>query len=198
MLDTIIVEIPINLRAVFDPAKFTPNARQLETYKGFGRCTNNRRAEDRKKDIYRPKLTLIKRAEIYLLKIEFSAPKVLFNNNLDEAEESDFNEVISKLKNSVMEMGVSLLPQQIENAKVIGLHPSKNIVLTNRYTSSFAIRELSKINASQKMDIEKVGFRNEGELLKRYLTKSLKNGKKGNQKLNCSYPYTQTQIRLFI
>ena len=168
MLDTIVVEIPIEFRAIIEPSKFRPDARQLGVFKGYGKCTNNTRAEDRIKKVYRPKLTLIKRGEMIILKIEFSAPKMLFNNNLDEIEESDFNEMVVRIQASVKEMGVLLQTQQIENAKVIGFHPSKNIVLTNKYTSSFAIRELSKINLNQKMDMEKVGFRNEGEAIQLY------------------------------
>ncbi|MEI7425096.1 MAG: hypothetical protein WCK10_03195, partial [Candidatus Staskawiczbacteria bacterium] len=76
--------------------------------------------------------------------------------------------LIDKLQYTIRIMGVYLRPEQIEKAKVIGFHPSKNIVLTNKYTSSFAIRELSKINLSQKMDIERVGFRNEGESIQIY------------------------------
>lgn len=168
MLDTIILEIPIEFRTIIDTNRFKPNARQLEVYKGYNKCTNNTRAEDRIKGIYRPKLTLIKRGDMLILKIEFSAPKVLFNNNFDEIEESDFNEMIARIKNSVKEMGVLLRTEQIENGKVIGFHPSKNIVLTNKYTSSFAIRELSKINLSRKMDIEQVNFRNGGEAIQLY------------------------------
>jgi len=168
MLDTIIIEIPIEFRAIIDSGKFKPNARQLEVFKGYGKCTNNTKAEDRIKGVYKPKLTLIKRGEMVILKIEFSAPKVIFNNNLDEIEENDFNEMIVRIQNSVKEMGVLLQIHQIENAKVVGFHPSKNIILTNKYTSSFAIRELSKINLSQKMDIEKVGFRNDGEAIQIY------------------------------
>jgi hypothetical protein len=168
MLDTIILEIIIDFRAIIDTSKFRPNARQLEVFKGYGKCTNNTRAADRKSGNYRPKLTLIKRGEMIILKIEFSAPKVIFSNNLDEVEESNFNEMVVRLQNSIKEMGVFLQPQQIEKAKVIGFHPSKNIALTNKYTASFAIRELSKINLSQKMDIEQVSFRNGGESIQLY------------------------------
>jgi len=168
MLDTIILQIPIQFSAITDPNKFNPNARQLEVYRGFGKCTNNPTAEDRRKGIYKPKLTLIKRGEMIYLKIEFSAPKLLFGNNLDEVEEKDFGEMITRLQSVVKEMGVLLWTHQIEKAKVIGFHPSKNIVLTNGYTSSFAIRELSKINFNQKMDLERVGFRNEGEAIQIY------------------------------
>lgn len=36
------------------------------------------------------------------------------------------------------------------------------------YTSSFAIRELSKINLNQKFDLEEIYFRNDGEELQLY------------------------------
>jgi len=168
MLDTIILEIPIKFSAITDPNQFNPPARIVENLQGFFKCTNNRKAIDRKSGIYKPKLTLIKRIKMLYLKIEFSAPKMLFDNNLDEAQDSDFNELVLKIQNVVRGMGVMLWTHEIENANVIGFHPSKNIILTKGYTSSFAIRELSKINLSQKMDLERVGFRNDGESIQLY------------------------------
>lgn len=168
MLDTIILEITIDFKAITDTSKFRPNARIFEHFKGYGKCTNNATAEENRKKIYRPKLTLMRRGNMIILKIEYSAPKIVFGNNLDEIEEKDYSDMLIKIQNSVKEMGVWLNIQQIETAKVIGFHPSKNIVLTNKYTSSFAIRELAKINISEKMDIEKVKFRNGGEALQLY------------------------------
>lgn len=167
MIDTIILEIPIKFLAIIDTAKFRPNARQIETYTGYGSCKNNSNAEDKKKG-YRPKLTLIKRGEMIILKIEFSAPKLLFGNNLDEVEEKDFYAMVGQLQSVVKDMGVILQISQIENAKVIGFHPSKNIVLTNGYTVSFALRELYKTNLSQKMDLTQTNFRNEGAEIQLY------------------------------
>ena len=65
-------------------------------------------------------------------------------------------------------MGVRLWTHEIEKAKVISFHPSKNIPLSKGYTSSFVIRELSKINLNQKLDLERVSFRNDGESLQLY------------------------------
>ena len=168
MIDTIILEIITNLSSVIDNSRFHPSTRVLETIKGFLKCRNNATAEEIKKRIYRPKLTMMKRGPMIILKVEFSAPKILWKNNLDEIEEKDFNEMVIELQNNVREMGVTLQIPQIENAKVIGFHPSKNIVLTNGYTSSFTLKELSKISLSQKMDIEKVSFRNGGEAIQFY------------------------------
>lgn len=48
------------------------------------------------------------------------------------------------------------------------MHPLKNIPLSKGYTSSFVIKELSKINLNQKLDLERVSFRNDGEALQFY------------------------------
>ncbi len=168
MIDTFILEIPLRFISIIDASKFRPNARQIELSKGYASCKNNPTTEDYKKGIYKPKLTLIKRGEMIILKIEFSAPKMLFNNNLDEIEEKDFEAMVIRLKVVVQDMGVLLTIEQIKNAKVIGFHPSKNIVLTNGYTVSFALRELRKTNLSQKMDFTQVDFRNDGEELQLY------------------------------
>jgi hypothetical protein len=168
MIDTIILEIPIEFRAIINAGKFKPSANITQTINGYIGCTNNPTAEDRENGIYKPKLTLIKRGNMLILKAEFSAPKVLFKNNLDEAEEKDLSEIIAQLQNKIRDMGVILQLSQIENAKVIGFHPSKNIILSKGYTSSFALRELYKINLSQKLDFTRAGFRNEGEEIQFY------------------------------
>jgi len=168
MIDTIIFEIPIEYKTIIYPEKFKPNTRQLEVYKGFGRCVNNPTKEDKDKGIYKPKLTALKRGRQIFLKVEFSAPKILFNNNLDEVEETDFNKALERLKEVVREMGVILTTEQIEKANVIGVHPSKNIPLSKEYIANFAIRELAKVNITEKLDIESIKFRNQGEALQFY------------------------------
>jgi hypothetical protein len=168
MLDTIILEIEINFKAIIEPNKFKPNTRAIETFMGWLPCKNNPTADDKKNGIYKPKLTVMRREFVIILKVEFSAPKILWKNNLDEIEEKDFNEMVAQLQSKVRGMGVMLQTSQIENAKVIGFHPSKNIVLSKPYTSPFALRELYKINLSQKLDFTRAGFRNEGEEIQFY------------------------------
>ena len=169
MLDTVILQIPIGYSAIIDHNKFHPSTRRInEDSRGFVRCVNNPTKADKEKGIYKPRLTIIKRGERIYLKIEFSTPKLLFGNNLDELKENDFNEIVGKLKKTTEEMGVMLWSYQIENAEVMSFHPSKNILLNKGYTASFAIRELSKINLNQKLDLEKISFRNGGESLQLY------------------------------
>lgn len=169
MLDTVILQIPINYSAIIDHNQFRPFTKGiLDNPLAFDKYTNNPKKTDKESGIYKPKLTIIKRASRIYLKAEFSVPKLLFNNNLNEIEENDFNEVVDKLQKIIKQMGVSLWTHEIENAEIIAFHPSKNIPLSEGYTSSFAIRELSKINLNQKMDLERVGFRNDGEALQFY------------------------------
>jgi len=169
MLDTVILQIPINYSAIIEHSQFTPSTRGiLDNPANFYKYTNNPKKADRESGIYKPKLTIIKRGKKIYLKIEFSVPKLLFGNNLDEIEEGDFDEAVSKLRKTIKQMGVRLWTHEIEKAEMTAFHPSKNIPLSKGYTSSFAIRELSKINLNQKLDLERVGFRNDGEALQLY------------------------------
>lgn len=172
MLDTVILTIPRGAYKL-KSEMFVPNAEILH---GRGcnlvKCVSNPSAQDKKNGIYRPRLTLIKRMtkngiEIPL-KIEFSVPKMLFGNNIDELEEKDFEKVIKNLHKSVMEMGALVPKEMLINAKVSAFHPSKNIELTDGYTSGFVITELNKINLSKKMDLNKDSFRNNGHSLQLY------------------------------
>ena len=169
MLDTVILEPKIDIACITDFSKFrTTKETIMRCFSGFTQWKNNPSKEDWNTGIYKPRLTLNKRGRKFYLKIEFSAPKLLFGNNLEELEENDFDEVIERLRKTILEMGVMLWSYQIENAKVISFHPSKNMPLSKGYTSSFAIRELPKINLNQKYDITRVVYRNNGEELQIY------------------------------
>jgi len=169
MLDTVILQIPINYSAIIDHSQFTPSTRGIvDNPASFYKYTNNPKKADRESGVYKPRLTIIKRGNRIYLKAEFSVPKLLFGNNLDEVEESDFEEAVSKLRKIIEQKGVRLWTHEIKKAEVLRFDPSKNIPLSKGYTSSFAIRELSKLNLNQKLDLERVSFRNDGESIQLY------------------------------
>jgi len=173
MLDTIILQIPLNKCSIADSdyRKFGATKDQIfNTFLGFKKWENNPTAQDKKDGIYKPRLTLIKRGGAFVIKIEFSAPKMIFNNNLDELEETDFDSVVKTLRERIRSMGVLVWSKDIEEAKVLSFHPSKNITLSGGYTANFAIRELKKIDFSKRFDLDEKKFRN-GEVLQLY-TKS--------------------------
>lgn len=173
MLDTVILTIPKKYFHISKPAMFMPNADVMNnTGNCLIKCVNNASASDKRNGIYRPRLTLIKRptkngSEIWL-KVEFSVAKILFANNVDEVQENDFEAVVGALHKSMVEMGVSVVTDKIREASVSAFHPSKNIELTDGYTSSYVINELNKIKISKKMDLNKDSFRNSGNSLQLY------------------------------
>lgn len=118
---------------------------------------------------YYPRITGYRRNQASeSMRIEFSAPKLIFGNNLDELCDEDFPKVIRALVSRLYELGVIVKAEIIENAEVIGFHPSKNFPLTDGYTSGFVVRELSKINLGKRFDLNKADFRNSGQSLQGY------------------------------
>ncbi len=169
MLDTIILELEIDPANITDFKKFRTTKEIMQnSQSGYDKWINNPTKEDKKAGVYKPRLTIIKRGIRFYLKIEFSAPKMLFSDNLNELGEKDFEPLLGKLNEQLQEMGVKIFSILLEQANVISFHPSKNILLSNGYISSFAIRELSKIDISKKFDLEMVRYRNGGEAMQIY------------------------------
>ncbi|MBM3281330.1 MAG: hypothetical protein FJY91_01075 [Candidatus Harrisonbacteria bacterium] len=152
---------------------FTPNANILKSEGNYlVKCVSNPRDADKKKGIYQVRLTLIKRptkrgSEIPL-KIEFSVPKMIYGNNVEEVEEKDFDTVIKALHKSVQDMGALVSIDDLKKATVSVFHPSKNVILSEGYTSGFIINEINKIDATKKMDLNKDSFRNNGQSIQFY------------------------------
>lgn len=173
MLDTVVLTIPANRFRVQNPERFSPPSSILwQPGNYLIRCVNNPTAQDKKDGWYKPRLTLIKRpGKVPFdipLRIEFSAPKLLFLNNIDELEETDFETVLKTLKVRMREMGVDVPLEILRTAPVSVFHASKNIILKDGYTASFAINELQKISLSRRLDMNKADFRNEGQALQYY------------------------------
>src|SRR3990167_5853860 len=118
MIDTIVLVLKQNMFTIADHNKFSPSTEGLFNsayYRLGGRsnmvCKQNPTPNELKAGIYKPRLTITKRInklrnfEI-MLKIEFSVPKLLFGNNFDELEDSDFGKVVGILQTKLKEMGV--------------------------------------------------------------------------------------------
>lgn len=118
--------------------------------------------------VYYPRIKRVKRGKAVLLQVEFSAPKMLFGNNVDEVCEKDFPKIVKVLQARLAELGVNVFTHDLEKAPISTFHPSKNIDLSSGYTATGVIRELQKINLTQKMDLNKDSFRNDGHSLQLY------------------------------
>src|SRR5579883_2108972 len=117
MLDTIALTLNHMEFEVMEPDAFDPSARGLlqpPYYSLGGRgnfsCKQNPTKTELERGIYRPRLTLTKRCAnggyILSLRIEFSAPKLLYHNNFDELQDANFENVLDVLHRKVTCMGI--------------------------------------------------------------------------------------------
>ena len=174
MLDTVILTIPKGSYRISDSRRFKPSSDILLKNPNLFlvKCMNNPTESD-KKGFYHPRMTLMRRPsnthiENMPLRVEFSAPKMLFQNNVDELEEKDFSELVATLKFRMEQMGVKVGLQAIKDAKVSAFHASKNIALKHGYTTRYVLGEISKVNINRKLDMDKAQFRNGGKALTCY------------------------------
>lgn len=179
MIDTIVLVLKQNMFNITNHDYFSPSTEGLFNSSGYYRmggrsnmvCKQNPTASELKAGNYKPRLTVTKRMnrqhefEI-TMKIEFSIPKLLFGNNFEELEDTDFEKVIQILKLKLRDMGVLIFEQLIINAPVSAIHYSKNIPLTDYTTPYTYINMLSKANINQRLDLNQTDFRNEGHSLK--------------------------------
>lgn len=169
MIDTIILKFPLGKFYIEQIDKFGTTKPEVLNGKDFyKKFYNNPDDSSLLEKGYQPRLTLYRRGRVIELKVEFSAPKMLFSNNLNELEENDLNLLVSNLKRQIEARGVRIGIDDILNAEVSAFHASKNIRLNKGYTSIAVIKELSKINLTQKLDMDHKDFRNGGHSLQYY------------------------------
>ncbi len=174
MLDTVVLTIPKESYRILDPNRFKPSANILLNNPNLFlvKCVNNPTEQD-KHGFYHPRMMIMRRPSLSSkenlpLRIEFSAPKMLFQNNVDELREEDFPELVAMLKWRMQQMGVGVELEAIRQAKVSAFHASKNIALKQNYTTRYVLGEIHKVNVSRKLDFDKTQFRNNGRALMFY------------------------------
>ncbi len=148
MIDTIVLTLRKDTFSILDHNRFSPSTEGLYNpssyYRLGGRanliCKQNPTVTELRNGNYKPRLTVTKRMNKYhqfeiTLKIEFSIPKLLFGNNFDELEDTDFSLVISKLKQRLADMGVSVLEPVLADAPISLLYifQRTSLSLTTRH-----------------------------------------------------------------
>lgn len=173
MIDTIIISIPKDkVVNVSNPANETLGWHQQSKTPIYEKFIRNPTKAEKESGYYFPRLTGIKRkaggpTEAFI-KVEFSIPKLLYMNNLDEVKESDFKLIIDTLKDRLLRMGIAVPSKYLILAPVTAVHYSKNILLTDGYTSQFILSELSKIDIRKSFDFSKTKFTNDGQSIYAY------------------------------
>ena len=98
------------------------------------------------------------------LRVQFSATKLLYGNNFDELESSDFMAVCRRLRDSLSYYGITVqggLPT-IATAKVNGVHYAKNFVFTDYTTARDVIQELQKCDVNSWRTVSSSDYSNNG------------------------------------
>jgi hypothetical protein len=176
MLDTIALTLDRHQFEVLDPDRFSPSAKGLllpPYYPLGGRgnfaCVRNPTKRDIQGDRYLPRLTLSRRKVeggfSLTLRVEFSAPKLVFGNNFDELRSRDFEQVLSTLQLALGDMDVRVAADTLRAARVSAVHYGKNIVFTNYTTCSMVIRELALIDLGRRLDLSRTDCRDEGHAI---------------------------------
>jgi len=142
---------------------------RTDTYQKFVR---NPSKVEKETGYYFPRLTGYKRrfGDDANVRIEFSIPKLLFLNNLDEVDDSDFDLAITTLQERLIQMGVVIGKSVLKTANVSSVHYSKNIPISDGYTVSYIISELNKIDIRKSFDFAKTRFLNDGQSLYAHTT----------------------------
>jgi hypothetical protein len=168
MVDTTCLLIPLTNVVFLDQNnKEIPDWDLHSKTEYYSKYIRNPTKKDKESGLYFPRLTLYDRrfGDVPKVKIEFSAPKLLYCNNLQELTDNDFDEVIQALQDRLIRMGVRIFNVHLRNANVSSIHFSKNILLENGYTASYIISQITKINLRKSFDFTRSKYTNDGQSL---------------------------------
>lgn len=166
MIDTVALMLDSKMFITFNKDNFYKQT-QSTGNKLFTKYVRNPSKTEIEQFGYLPRLTYFNRGfDEQMVKIEFSAPKLLFGNNFDELEDISLDEVINKLQEQLAKINIKIFNKLLKFAPVTLIHYSKNIPLTDYSTPYQILNELRKINLNQKLDLNQTDFRNEGHSLK--------------------------------
>lgn len=174
MIDTVVMVLEHGKFTIKDPNRFSPPAdlakdrirlNKAERYKFVCNAT-----KQEKETHYYPKLTLQQQCFgnggfIVKLKIEFSAPKLVFGDNFNELKDGDFELVLETLLKRLDEMAICVKADHLKKAYIQKIDYSKNIALDQYVSCSMVIGEIAKLNLNQRLDLTKTNYRNDGQAL---------------------------------
>jgi hypothetical protein len=102
---------------------------------------------------------------IYILKITFSAPKLLYWNSVQEVDENDKKKILSALKRALESVGIVVETETLENATLEAVHACKNILLPKTMRMREILTELGRMDISKVVDVTETQIKNGGRLL---------------------------------
>lgn len=169
MIDTVILRLRKDQLFTVDMQREGVQWSKQAEFPAYQKFVRNPSARDIASGMYFPRLTGYKRkGQEGEIKIEFSVPKLLYKNNLDELTGKEFGEIVEILRDRLNRIGIIATCKQIAEAEVRTVHYSKNILLTKGYTAQYVLNELRKVNVNQRFDGTKTVFKNDGQSVQMY------------------------------
>jgi hypothetical protein len=174
MIDTVCLLVPKDKMTIVElSARGVPSWNMQSNTEQYQKFVKNPSKKDLDSGLYFPRLTGYNRknfAQEANVRIEFSVPKLIFLNNLDELQDTDFPRVIETLDERLRMMGVVIRKSVLENASVSAIHFSKNIKLEDGYTANHLISEMNKVDLRKSFDFAKTRYINDGQSLYAHTT----------------------------
>ena len=170
MIDTITLSIPVTKMDIGNLEQFSPSAINVfTTDRGYRYYSRNPTDTERKLAIYVPIYTLYRRYRNELdisLNVQFSIPKLLYKNNFQEVSEYDFENILDKLELKLRLHSFNISRERLINAKVVAIHFSKNILLSEGLNCPMVLNQLKKaLDTNLKQDFAENQFKNGGQIL---------------------------------
>lgn len=165
MIDTVCLSLSYNDLVLLDENNQAVPQWDLQSKtENYSKYVRNASRSDKESGLYFPRLTSCsRRFGQPSVKIEFSVPKLIFNNNLEELSDQLFDNVIDALQDRLEKMGVRVFKQVLASVPITTVHFSKNFLLADGYTSSYIISELQKIDLRKSFDFARARYINNGE-----------------------------------
>ena len=174
MIDTVCLLIPKDKLTILELShQGVPSWSLHSKTEQYDKFVKNPSKRDLDSGLYFPRLTGYKRksfAQDANVRIEFSVPKLLYLNNLDELSDKDFQKVLETLCERLKIMGIVVTKKILNNASVSSVHFSKNILLSDGYTASHVISEINKVNLRKSFDFARTRYINDGQSLYAHAT----------------------------
>ena len=105
---------------------------------------------------------------VYIMKAEFSVPKLLYRNSLQEIAETDMDKIVSYFTSSLLEVGIMIEKDIVLNARVSAVHLCKNVLLPKDIRMQEALSELQRLDISKVVDVTQKETKNGGRILHIY------------------------------
>ncbi len=105
------------------------------------------------------------------LLIEFSVPKLIFGNNFEEVTDEHFDIIVQVLHDALVSMAVEVELEVLMNARVVRVHYSKNLIITEHSTCREILQVFAKSDISKRLDVSRTTYKNDGDII-RYHTSS--------------------------